>query len=175
MAGITAFQVISAAISAVGVVGGFLGGKKQAKFSAQGAKARKEGADITAARGQIDDRFARRQKTREERVRRAQIVASAEGAGVTGSSGAIGAISVLGTNTGGAIAGSLGAAKARQGVGQANQAAANATASQQQSASQANLFAAGIGAFQTGLDLTKDFDIFSSSPTGGGAGGTSLP
>lgn len=62
--------------------------------------AQKEANSIQLAQTRISALEDRRQRIREERVRRAQILTASENSGTSGSSGESGAISALGTNLG---------------------------------------------------------------------------
>lgn len=71
------------------------------------------------------DAEMRRQRVREERVKRAQILQLAEGTGTTASSGAIGATDSLTTQVGSSFAFQTGQAQAASDIGAEQQGAAN--------------------------------------------------
>ncbi len=167
--------IISQVVGVISTVSGFLGKKKQAKFADTGAKARQEAADIQTAQQQNQERSDRRKRFREERVRRAQILQSASNAGVSVSSGAVGAVSALGTNTGAAISGSLARSSAREGIAGQNRIAGAAAQSAAQAGATAGLFAAGVGVFETGIDIFKSGIFDTSTNTSGTTGSRGIP
>lgn len=73
---------------------------KSVKAQRNAAKEQKEANKIQNAAQRNADAVNRRQKLREERVRRSRIIQQAENTGVSGSSGEIGAIGVLANNMG---------------------------------------------------------------------------
>lgn len=80
------------------------------------AKAQRRANDIAQAEGEVQDINARRQRARQERVRRAQIQQAASNTGVGGSSGESGALSSLSTSTSAANASSRGSALTAMGI-----------------------------------------------------------
>lgn len=80
------------------------------------AAEQKEANKIKTAQQKAADLAAIRQKAREARIRRAQIIAAAEGAGVSGSSGESGAISGVTQNFGIQTAFQAGQAQASQAI-----------------------------------------------------------
>ena len=72
--------------------------------------------DVSAAQAKAKESDTTRQEIRQERVRRAQIVASAANSGVSSGSSETGSLSALGTLTGGNIAFRTGAGKANEAV-----------------------------------------------------------
>lgn len=134
-------EVIIAGLSAlVGVVGGIA----QANATAAAAGEQREAKNIQTAQQKTAGIESRRQRIREERIRRAQIIAASENQGTTGSSGQVGAVGALSTNLQGLIGSSLGESKANQAVSNRIQNAADFT-------SQANTIGAWTDTIQQGL------------------------
>lgn len=73
---------------------------KQHKEAKKAASSQREASRISNNSQRASDIAQRRQQYREERIRRAQIIAQASAAGVSGSSGEAGAIAGLDTNLG---------------------------------------------------------------------------
>jgi hypothetical protein len=93
-----------------------------------------------------------RQRVREERIRRAQILAASENQGASSSSGALGAIGALSTNLSGMVGSMMGESKSNAGINKFTQKAADYT-------SQANMIGAftevaqiGLGGFKSVFD-----------------------
>lgn len=93
-ASITAI-VVSATATGASIHAQRQGAKKQERLA-------KEANAVSRAQQQAQDITARRKAAKEERIRRAQISQAATNVGVSGSSGAAGAISAVATNTAGA-------------------------------------------------------------------------
>lgn len=85
------------------------------------AEAQAEANNISTAQAQNQQAAERRRAAREERIRRAQIVQGSENAGVGGSSGALGAQGVVGTNLGDVIAQSRAGSAAATGIAEQQQ------------------------------------------------------
>jgi hypothetical protein len=137
-------EVAALAVAAVGAIGGIYGQQRaasaQKKASRRAEAERKEATAISQANEQSRMINERRRAVREERVRRARILQSAENTGVSGSSGVASAGSNLSVNLGGVISQSQGTNLASQGISAANQRGADALAAGQRSASQWNMF-----------------------------------
>lgn len=112
-------ELVGLAITAATTVAGVAQARK-----AQAAQ--KESNEISSAMGQIQDRAAKRKALRDARIRRAMITNSAVQSGAEGSSGELGAISALESNTGAAIGNLTGQQIATAGISRANQKAADA-------------------------------------------------
>ena len=110
--------IVALAISAVSTY-------QSVKASKQAAREQKNANKIQTAAQKNADAAARRQKIREERVRRAQILQQAENTGVSGSSGAIGAVGVLSNNLGQINANVNASADAAGAISDSNQRAAD--------------------------------------------------
>lgn len=121
MAVATSTIIAGAALAATAV-----SGYQQYQAASDAADAREEGQAISGAQQQIQQRRSTRQSIRENRIRRARIMQSAENTGVSGSSSQFGSTAALGTLAGANVAASRGAARASQGISSANQAQANA-------------------------------------------------
>lgn len=105
--------------------------RQQAKAA---AKERKEQAAISSAEQQAQQQGQRRQQLREERIRRAQILQASENTGVTASSGQLGSVSALGTNTASNVASLSRQANAATGISSSAQREANANLRGQEAA-----------------------------------------
>lgn len=145
-------ELIVAGLSAVvGVIGGIM----QADAANSAANAQKEANAIQGAQQQVAGQESRRQKVREERIRRAQIIAASENTGTTGSSGQIGAVGALSTNLNGLIGSSLGESKANAAVNRNTQRAADFTAQGNQIGAWTNVLQQGLSGFQSVFDTAK--------------------
>lgn len=96
------------------------------------AGAQKEAADVAAAQQKQADAEARRKQIREQRIRAAQIEQGASNQGVSGSSGELGSLSALATNSASNLAVMSGNQRAAEGIGASNQRALNAQSDAQQ-------------------------------------------
>lgn len=142
-------DVVLAGLSAVvGVIGGVM----QANATADAANAQRESNAVQAAQTEVQGIESRRQRIREQRVRRAQIIAASENQGVSASSGAVGAVGALSTNLAGLIGNSLGESRANAGINRSNQRAADATASANMIGAWTNTIQQGIGGFASIFD-----------------------
>lgn len=92
-------------------------------------RAQKRAAKVQSAMQKNEDTAKRRQMLREERIRRAKILQASEATGTAGSSGELGALSSLGTQTAFNQAFMQGQAIGAQGASAQLQKAADATAS----------------------------------------------
>lgn len=147
-------ELIVAGLSALtGIIGGIM----QADAAKQAANAQKEANNIQGAQQQAVSAESRRQKVREERIRRAQIIAVSENTGTSGSSGQVGAVGALSTNLAGLIGNSLGESKANAAVNKYGQVAADKTAEGNQIGAWTNVIQSGLGGFQS---------VFDKKPTG---------
>lgn len=142
-------DIILGGISAlVGLVGGVM----QANAMGQAAAAQKESRAIGAAQQRVENLESRRQRVREERVRRAQILASSENVGTARSSGEVGAIGALSTNLSGLFGQSLGRSAAAEGMNIQDQRAADAQQSANTIGAWTNTIQQGIGGFASVFD-----------------------
>lgn len=87
----------------------------------QSAKAQKESNNISIAQSKVNSYEERRQRLREERVRRAAMEQGSQNSGTSGSSGESGGISALGSNFGTLLSQQLGQTKANEGINKWNQ------------------------------------------------------
>lgn len=142
-------EVIFGVISAVvGVVGGIA----QANAASQAAAAQKEANNVQSAQQKVASAESRRQKVREERIRRAQIIASSENSGTTNSSGSLGAQGALATNLAGMVSFSQGESRANSAYNSNMQRAADFTSQANTIGAWTNTIQNGIGGFQTIFD-----------------------
>lgn len=138
--------ILGAAVSAAGLVAQTVQAKKA-------GRARKEAQQISGASEEIQNRLARRKAAREERIRRARIINSAEQSGGGGSSGVVGAISALGSNFNAAVAGQKSQELASRGISIQSQKFANAE-------SKSERIDAFVKIGNAGIDLADDLDLF---------------
>ena len=157
MAGITVFQVISTVVAVAGAVQQRSASKKARKATQNAAAERREANKVVQGAQQNTDRIARRKALREERVRRAKIIQSADNRGAGGSSGQQAGPGILGTNVAAAISAQSSGARAATGVSDRLQSAADFDGQANAATSSANLFAS-IGSSVVGV--AEQFDIF---------------
>lgn len=98
----------------------------QYRSEKKAAAARREANAISSAAESIRSRLERSRSAKEERIRRARMLASAESSGAVGSSGLAGGTSALGTNFAGARSAQLVQSNAALGISAANQRASDA-------------------------------------------------
>lgn len=111
------------AVAAVAVAAGSAYMSAQAQKDA--AKDRKEAGRVSSAEQSAQRNQNRRQQVREERVRRAQVMQSAQNTGVSQSSGELGATSALGTLISSNVATQSRQQNASNGISAASQSAAD--------------------------------------------------
>lgn len=139
-------ETVIAGLSAlVGVVGGIA----QASAVKAAASQEREARNIQSAQQQTAGAESRRQRIREERIRRAQIIATSENQGTGSSSGQIGAVGALSTNLSGLIGSSLGESKANQAISNRLQSASNSTSQANTIGAWTNTIQQGLGGFQS--------------------------
>lgn len=78
--------------------------RKQEELAGQAADERRKARRIQNSTEKVKNRSERRRAAREERIRRARLISTAENSGGAGSSGLVGATSALGSNFGAAVA-----------------------------------------------------------------------
>lgn len=98
----------------------------QMRQASKASAARREASAVQSASEERRNILARRRAAREERLRRARVIAGAESMGAAGSSPALGATSALGASFQAQTAGQTGQTIAAQGISAANQRAADA-------------------------------------------------
>lgn len=126
-----------------------IGGIAQANAASAAAGEEREARNIQTAQQKTAGVESRRQRIREERIRRAQIIAASENQGTTGSSGQVGAVGALSTNLSGLIGSSLGETKANQAVSRRVQNAADFTSQANAIGAWTNTIQQGLGGFQS--------------------------
>lgn len=131
-------------IGGISALVGVVGAVAQANAASNAASAQREASAIQGAQNQVQGAQSRRQRVREARIRRAQILAASENQGTSSSSGEVGAIGALNTNLSGLIGTSLGESNAAAGINRNTQRAADFT-------SQGNTIGAWTNAIQSGL------------------------
>lgn len=117
-------MAVGAAIAAVVVTAA--SAYQQSKQASAAAKDRKEASRVAQAEQAAQQNQNRRQQVREERVRRAAIVQSAQNTGVSQSSGELGATSALGSLIGGNLAGMQRTQNTSAAIGNLSQSAVDA-------------------------------------------------
>lgn len=139
-------EVVIAGLSAlVGVVGGIA----QANAASAAAQQQREAKEIQTAQQKTAGIESRRQRIREERIRRAQIIAASENQGTSASSGQVGAVGALSSNLAGLIGNSLGESKANAAVSSKLQSAADFTSQANTIGAWTNTIQQGLGGFQS--------------------------
>lgn len=125
----------------------------------QAVKAQKEVNRIQVAQQKIVGLEDRRQRIREERIRRAAMESAAEGTGTSGSSGESGGISALGANLGTLVGSQRTATRANKGINANNQKALDLStegnaimARARAAAGEADAFSSFLGVFQSGFN-----------------------
>jgi hypothetical protein len=136
-------------LGGIGAIINVFSGMAQANATKQAANAQKEANKVQAAQQEVQSTESRRQRVREARIRRAQIIAASENQGTSGSSGAVGAVGALSSNLSGMFSSSLGDSKANAGINTNLQKAADYTANANAIGAWANVFSSGISGFQS--------------------------
>lgn len=108
-------------VAAVGAATTVYSTVEQQRAGKRSAAAQKEGADTAAAVQKSQDMEARREQIRKQRIRQAQIEQGAANQGVSASSGELGSLSALSTNTAASLALMSGSQLGAKGITEANQ------------------------------------------------------
>lgn len=140
--------IIGGLSALVGVVGGIA----QANAASAAARAEREAREIQTARQETIGSESRRQSIRQERIRRAMIIASSENSGTSSSSGQIGAVGALSTNLSGLISSSLGESRANAAINSRLQRSADLTSSANSIGAWSNTIQQGLAGFQSVFD-----------------------
>lgn len=119
---------IAVGVAVVALAVGVQQADEQKSAARRGLKIQERQSDIQEAAEKIQLNQSRRQQLREERVRRAQILQRAEGAGVSGSSGVTTAISSISSRVGSNIAFQTGQGEAAEAISNLGVKAAGARA-----------------------------------------------
>lgn len=124
--------------------------------------AQKEVNNIQLARQKVVGLEDRRQRIREERIRRSMMMTAAEATGSAGSSGESGGISALGTNLGTLVGGQRSESAANTGINVNNQKALDLStesnaimAKARAAAGQADAFSSFLGVFSSGFNAFR--------------------
>lgn len=132
---------------------------EQNKAAKEQAAAQKKVSEETTASNTARQMAERRQQIREERVKRARILASSEASGTTGSSGEIGAVGSLNTQLGSNVGSNQSAIQSGQRISVFQQQAADAQLDGQQAGALGSLANAAIGVggsiFSSGVSSTS--------------------
>ena len=139
-------------IGGLSAITGIIGGIAQASAASSAAKAQKEANAIESAQTQVQHGQSRRERIREARIRRAQMLAAAENSGVGSSSGVLGGTGALQTNLGGLLGNSRGERRAATGINNNLQRAADFTAKGNTIGAWTNTIQQGFGGFQSIFD-----------------------
>lgn len=117
---------VEVAIAVVSLATVAAGAYEQSRQAKSAAKDRKEAGRVAQAEQAAQMNQSRRAQVREERVRRAQVLQSAQNTGVSQSSGELGATSALGSLIGGNLAGMNRQQNTASAIGNLGQSAADA-------------------------------------------------
>lgn len=139
-------------IGGISALVGVVGAVAQANAASAAAGAQKEASAIQGAQNQVQGTQSRRQRIREGRIRRAQIIAASENQGTSASSGQLGAVGALETNLSGLIGTSLGESKANDGINRNTQRAADFTSQSNTIGAWTNVIQSGLGGFSSIFD-----------------------
>jgi hypothetical protein len=142
---------VSAIVGIFGAIGQADAANRSAAAQAQAAAEQKESNQIQAAGTENTSSESRRQRVREGRIRRAQIIAASENAGTGQSSGQVGAVGALSTNLSGLLGSSLGEAAANRGINASNQRSADFMGVARQAEADGAVLGAWTGAIQSGI------------------------
>ncbi len=142
---------ISAVVGIFGAIGAAGAASEAAAAQRNAAAMQKEANAIEGASNKNVSTESRRQRVRESRIRRAQIIAASENQGTSKSSGQIGAVGALSTNLAGALGSSLGSSAAATGINNANQKSADYIGQANEAAQRGNTIGAWTGAIQKGI------------------------
>lgn len=160
---VSTIVAVAAVASAVGTYRSYQEQRKASKAQRRAAQEQREINRQQEARNAQQSTMERRQQLREERIRRARILQSAENMGVGSSSGAMGAVGGLSTNLSSNLGANLGSLRSARTISRhsqnqadfmsaANQHMANANMWGQLSSFSSSIFSAGggFGAFNGG-------------------------
>lgn len=149
------FEVILGGLSAIfSIFSGFAqadAANRAAGAQREAANAQREANSVQAAQVEVQSGDSRRQRIRENRIRRAQIMAASQNQGTSSSSGASGALGALNTNTGTLFSSSLGESKANAGINANMQRAADFTSQANTFIAQGNATSALFGGISSGI------------------------
>jgi hypothetical protein len=142
---------VSAIVGIFGAIGQADAANRSAAAQAQAAAQQKEANQVQAAGQENVSTESRRQRVREGRIRRAQIIASSENAGTGQSSGQIGAVGAISTNLAGLVGSSLGESATNRGINVATQRSADFMGVARQAEADGAAIGAWTGAIQSGI------------------------
>ncbi len=154
-------------VAAVGAATSVYSTVQQAAAGKKQSGAMKEASDVAAAQQRQQEQEQRRQQVRQQRIRAAQIEQGAANQGVSSSSGELGSLSALSTNTANNLAFMSGSRLAASGITGANQSAMNAQQQGQTWQAVGNIAGtvSGLAAPAAGKGLAKLFSNGSSVST----------
>lgn len=138
--GLETIALASLAVAAAGGVASYTQQRKASRNQQRAADEQQKVQNEQRAAQAQQAAAERRRQVREARVRRAQIIASAENTGTSGSSGAMGALSNISTNLGANIGVNVGSIAAAGRVSGFNQNALNFQSAAAQNQQNASLF-----------------------------------
>lgn len=113
-------------VAAVGAATSVASTVQQARAGKKQSSAMREASDVASAQQKQQEMEQRRQQVRQQRIRSAQIEQGAANQGVAGSSGELGSLGALSTNTANNLAFMSGSRMAANGITAANQRGLNA-------------------------------------------------
>lgn len=132
----------------VDLIVGVVGAAAQMSATKKMAAAQREAGAVSTASGDIRDRAARRRAAREERLRRARLIASSRASGAGNSSGEIGGLASLSTGFESSVASQTEDRLANEGISAANQRYADARFKYDSAALWSNLISGSIDQIQ---------------------------
>lgn len=144
--------VASLAVGAISGINQMNAANQSASFARESAAAQKESNTITRAQQQVSSLENRRQRIREERVRRAAMISGAAASGTSDSSGLSGALGALGSNYGTLVSQQYGETKSIEGINKYNQKSIDLDTEARVTRANADAFSSFMGIFQTGLN-----------------------
>ena len=153
----TGVEIAGVVAAVVGAGAAAYGASEQRQASKRQSKAQKEAKAISTAQQKQEEMEQRREAVRQQRIRAAQVEQSAANAGVSGSSGELGAISGTQTVTGANIAFGKSTALAAQGLSAQNQNMAEANLQGQTAGAITGL---GVSAFSLGMSMGAGNALF---------------
>lgn len=118
-------ETVALVVAAVGAATATYGTIQSNHNAKKAAGAQREANDVSAAQQRIQEAEQRRQQIRQQRIRQAQVEQSASNVGASNSSGEIGAVSGIQSNTANNLAFGQSAALAAQGITNQTQRAAD--------------------------------------------------
>lgn len=146
------FGVAQLALGVINGINQYSAGQEAAGYARQSADAQRERNNIEIANQGVIAVEDRRQRVREERVRRASMLAASENSGTSKSSGEIGGVSALRSNFGTLLSQSSSQTKANQGINAYNQKALDFDTKARVRTAEADSFSSFLNIFSSSID-----------------------